>query len=146
MIRKRYESEYAEKRDKRRGIVLFPAVNLGLWAAVTYLPGWLVAMLGLAAGTQLLRYIVLLPWAVNGLLLLLAFIFRPYIAVGYLTFLGTILMVGVGLAILVVGSCLVSIPFWLLGPVGAIVFGGLVIAGLVYFGPKVASEIARWWS
>src|SRR5262245_17643937 len=128
--RKVYESEYELRRDRTIGALAFAIVNLLLWLVYSWLIGWALVRYGDSPPD--IRYVTaiqLLPWIANGLLLLLALWYRPQFAVGYLIFPASALIIGTALGILLVGSCVVSIPFWFLGPVGPIVFGGLVLFG-----------------
>jgi hypothetical protein len=46
-----------------------------------------------------------------------------------------------------VGSCAISLPFWFIaGPLGLIIFGGLAIAGLGWFLKTVLESVTTWWS
>ena len=145
--RKVYESEYEMRRDRTIGALAFAVVNLLLWFVYQSLIRW--ALVGYGDSPPDMRYVTtiqLLPWIANGLLFMLALWYRPQFAVGYLIFPASALMIGTALAILLVGSCVVSIPFWFLGPVGPLVFGGLVLFGLLRFGPGVIAEIRKFLS
>jgi hypothetical protein len=90
--------------------------------------------------------IALLPWVVNGLLLIWALIFRRYIAVGYLVCLGGLLVVGAVLALIGVVSFFISVPVTaLIEPVGTLVFLALTLAGGIWFIVKVIPIFRHWW-
>jgi hypothetical protein len=84
---------------------------------------------------------------VNGALLIWAFIFRSQIGVGYITGFAAILAAGLLLAIVTVGSCAISFPFWFLGwQLGLLVFGGVGIFGFGWFVKLVVETTTAWWS
>jgi hypothetical protein len=148
LVRRRvYESEYEMRRDRTIGALAFAIVNLLLWLVYQWLIRW--ALGAYSDSPPDMRYVTaiqLLPWVVNVALVLLALWYRSQIGIGYLILPASILIIGTALAMLLVGSCIVSIPFWLLGPVGPLVFGGLVLFGLIRFGPPIIDEIRKFWS
>jgi hypothetical protein len=82
--------------------------------------------------------IELIPWIVNGVLLVLALIYRPEIGVGYIGFIGAILILAGTFAALVVVSCVVSIPIILISnQLGLIVWIVLMVISVIFFGIKL---------
>jgi xanthosine utilization system XapX-like protein len=148
MKRRVYRSGYERKRDQRIGAVAFPLVNAVVWLAILWMPGWIGTML--PAGVppvQLQTFFRLLPWVVNGGVLIWAFIFRPQIGVGYITCFGAILFAGVALAVVAVGSCAISIPFIaLIGLPGLLVFVAAALIGFAWLVSVGYEKVNWWWS
>jgi hypothetical protein len=145
---KEYESFAEQKIDQRIGFVAFPIVNAILWLAVWLLNGWIdsITIEPSVRHPNLRLAITLLPWAVNGLVLLWAAIFRRYIASGYLVFLGGMLLVGTVVGLIGVVSFFLSVPLTALtGPIGALVFLILVIIASIWFMLKVVPLFKSWW-
>jgi hypothetical protein len=148
MKRKVYETFAEQKIDQRIGFIAFPIVNAAVWLAAWLLRGWVdsSSVDPTVRHPNLQLTITLLPWAVNGLLLIWALIFRPHIAGGYLVFLGGLLVVGALLALIGVVSFFLSIPLTALtGPLGILVFIVLAIAGIIWFMLKIFPVFKRWW-
>jgi len=75
------------------------------------------------------------PWLVNGIILVLAAVLRPEFAFGYISFIGTAVAVVIALSFVVVAACFVTIPLapnigdqWAIGLFVVLILGGL--AGL----------------
>jgi hypothetical protein len=139
-----YDSEYDRRSDRIIGIIAFPIVNGALWLLQSWLlgPGVSGRYLSVPASLALVTAIEAFPWVVNGVLLLLALIYRPEIAIGYLGFLGGILLLGGALAAIVVVSCVVSIPVILISPqLGTVVWVSLMVVGALFFGIKLVSRL-----
>ncbi len=81
MKRKVYTTDRERKSDQVIGCVAFPIVNVALWLAMSRL-------LAEATTDQARARALLLPWIVNGLVLILAFLFRPQTGVGYIAWIG----------------------------------------------------------
>ena len=131
-----YESFAEQKIDQRIGFCAFLIVNLVMWPIV-----WLLS--GRATST----IIALLPWVVNGLLLIWAAIFRRYIAGGYLVGLGGTLVVGAILGLIGVVAFFLSFPLsGLLGPIGDVIFLALALGVAIWFILKVIPIFRSWWA
>jgi hypothetical protein len=144
-----YETFAEQKIDQRIGFIAFPIVNI----VVGLLVGLLNSGVDRIMIEPTVRYpnlrlaITLLPWVVNGLVLLWAAIFRRYIASGYLVCLGGILVVGAILGLIGVVAFFVSIPVTaLIEPVGTLVFLALILAGSIFFLLKVIPLFRNWWA
>ena len=143
-----YESFAEQKIDQRIGFVAFPALNL-----VVLLVAWLLGRWVDSVTTDpSVRYptlrlaIALLPWLVNGLLLLWAAIFRRYIASGYLVFLGGLLVIGSLLGLIGAVAFFLLVPLTALaGSIGALAFLALALAGCIWFLLKVFPMLRSWW-
>jgi hypothetical protein len=112
-------------------------------------PAWLTA--------RLTRYLSLLPWLVNLGILAAGLVLRPQFVVGYLAFLGGLIIAGIVLGALFWISCFACLavaallsPLQELGAgIGCVVvfpllfFGGLFLAGCKLF-PLIESWWARW--
>jgi hypothetical protein len=106
MKRKVYTTSRERRIDQLIGFAAFPLVNAVIFAA-----NWLLAWAAdaLHAPTQEVQTfqvcISLLPWIVNGLVLVLIFLFRPYMGIGYIACMGITLCVPVALCGLFVWAC-----------------------------------------
>lgn len=147
MKRKVYANSHERRQDQAIGFWVFPVVNYVLWANTTWL--WERAREAFSGSPDrdlADLVIALLPWAINGLILALALIFRPQMAVGYIAFIGAAVGGGFILRILVVGACFVSLPFWFFQPSGLIVWLGLILWGLIFLGRMVIRWYNEWLS
>ncbi len=106
MKRKIYTTARERRIDQIIGFVAFPLVN-----AATFTANWPLAWAAnaLHAPTQEAHFfqvfISLLPWVVNGLVLVLAFLFRPQMGIGYLACMGITVCIPVALCGLFVWAC-----------------------------------------
>lgn len=153
MKRKVYESDKERYADRRRGAVLFLGVN-GL---VLLLYFFLQAQLKQAAPDiyfedqeRYARYIQLIPWVVNGLVLLPALIWRSELAAGYLSCIGLILVAGVGLTVLFWVSCVAGLGIGVIfGPAGSVIgvsiFITLFLVGVVWGLVQIVGLAKEWW-
>lgn len=147
MKRKTDKTDQERKEDQLLGAVAFPLVNLGL-AMITILL-WERAektYLGSPEYSAIRTRILLLPWFVNGVILTLAFLFRPQIGVGYITSVFLIASAAIVLGGLFVVTCALSFPGWFLGPVGPVVFLILFGYGLVFLARWAKASYQYWWS
>jgi hypothetical protein len=147
MRRKVYTSGSERKHDQHIGAIAFVVVNVFVWLvyqwliAPTYIENSRITRLETSLAVQLM------PWMVNGVFLLWAFIFRSQIGVGYITAFAAILFAGLTLVVLVVGSCIISLPFvYLAESLGIVVFGGVAILGFIWFLIKAFEAVTAWWS
>jgi hypothetical protein len=145
---KAYDSYAEQKIDQRIGFVAFLAVNVVVGLLIGLLTRWVdsITIEPTVRHPNLRLAIALLPWVVNGLLLIWALIFRRYIAVGYLVCLGGAVVVGAVLALIGVVSFFISVPVSaLIEPIGTLVFLGLALAGSIWFIVKVFPIFKGWW-
>jgi hypothetical protein len=145
---KEYETFAEQKIDQRIGFVAFPIVNAIVWLAVVLLTGWVdsITVEPTVRHPNLRLAIALLPWVVNGLVLLWAVVFRRYIASGYLVCLGGLLVVGTVLGLIAVVSFFLAVPLTALaGPAGALIFMMLAIIASTWFMLKVMPMFRNWW-
>ena len=143
-----YESFAQQKIDQRIGFVAFLLVNVVVGLLAGLLSSWVdsITIEPTVRYPNLRLAIALLPWVVNGLLLIWALIFRRYIAVGYLVCLGGLLVVGAVLALIGVVSFFISVPVTaLIEPLGTLVFLALTLAGGIWFILKVIPVFRHWW-
>jgi len=115
--------------DQIIGFLAFPLVNIPLWI--------LSQRIDSSA----------LPWLVNGILLALAFLFRPQFGVGYIAFIGVAIIVVTVLSIVFVAACFVSIlSAAVIGPLAIGLFIFLMSAGLYGLAIIVGYLIKIWQS
>ena len=86
--RKIYSSEVERRRDRLIGFLAFPAINFILSQFIESSLRDLIRFLFQDTPVQetLRNGLSLLPWVINGIILLLAFFFRVEFALGYIAF------------------------------------------------------------
>ena len=144
-----YETFAEQKIDQRIGFVAFPIVNLVVWLLVWLLSSWVdsITIEPTVRHPNLRLTIALLPWVVNGLVLLWAAIFRRYIASGYLVCLGALLVVGALLGLIGVVAFFLAVPLSaLIGPIGDLIFILLALGGGIWFILKIIPLLRHWWA
>jgi len=146
MKRQVYTTDRERKSDQLLGAIAFPVVNLILLLITLLLRARAVESLGSFGYDPVSIGILLLPWVVNGLVLTLAFLFRPQIGVGYLASIALIIVASVVLGAWLVGACIISLPGWFLGPVGPVLFFVIFLVGLVYIARGASNAFRIWWS
>ena len=115
--------------DQIMGFLAFPLVNVPLWIISQRMESWA------------------LPWIVNGIVLALAFLFRPQFGVGYIAFIGIAIIVLTVLSVVFVAACFVSVLAGLvIGPLAIVLFIVLMAAGLFGLGVIVSYLIKIWQS
>ena len=148
MKRKIYTTRREQMTDQILGFLAFPLVNVPLGIIFWVIQIWI--------DSPSRAFLVgALPWLVNGVLLILALRLRPWIAVGYLAFIGAALTVVTALSIMFVAACFVTyisilsfpgigdqagLVFIVLMAVGLVVLGGIAIAILIYVFQKWRSS------
>ena len=146
MKRKVYASRRERMIDQIMGFVAFPLVNIPLGTIL-----WRISSMDILSRTNdaslLLVLVSALPWIVNGIILVLAFLLRPEFAVGYISFIGAAVAVVIALSTVVVAACFVIIPLApVIGDLVNWVFIFLIAVGLLVL-VSFAIELFRgWWS
>lgn len=153
MKRKVYETDRRKKSDQRLGCIAFPLVNAVLW---------LLGMI-ISESTQKINaetMALILAWIVNGLVLVLAFIFRPDIGVGYIVSVALTMCATMVMGVLFLASCVagLAVALSLEGATGATtgvplghVLGylagfGLFFGGLYLLYRWVNPIYRNWWA
>ena len=115
--------------DQIIGFLAFPLVNVPLWIISQRIDS------------------SALPWIVNGIVLALAFLFRPQFGVGYIAFIGIAITVVTVLSVLFVAACFVSIlSAAVIGPLAIGLFIFLMSGGLYGLAVIVGYLIKIWQS
>jgi len=115
--------------DQIIGFLAFPLVNVPLWIISQRIDS------------------SALPWIVNGIVLALAFLFRPQFGVGYIAFIGIAITVVTVLSVLFVAACFVSIlSAAVIGPLAIALFVFLMSGGLYGLAVIVGYLIKIWQS
>ena len=115
--------------DQIIGFLAFPLVNVPLWIISQRIDS------------------SALPWLVNGIVLALAFLFRPQFGVGYIAFIGIAITVVTVLSVLFVAACFVSIlSAAVIGPLAIALFVFLMSGGLYGLAVIVGYLIKIWQS
>jgi hypothetical protein len=100
MKRKVYATKRERMIDRIIGFVAFPLVNVPLWIIL-----WVISQ---RIGSQLILLVSALPWLVNGIVIVLAFLLRPEFGLGYIAFIGVALTVVAILSVSFVAACFVT--------------------------------------
>jgi hypothetical protein len=128
MKRKVYTTDRERKTDQIIGFAAFPLVNAALWFAMDRL-----------LADHVRGNIWSLPWLVNALVLVLAFLFRPQMGIAYVACIG-LLCIPILPGFMCIAACFVKEPW---GPViGLLMFLGLA-AGLFLLYCLVLATIDR---
>ena len=115
--------------DQIIGFLAFPLVNVPLWIISQRIDS------------------SALPWLVNGIVLALAFLFRPQFGIGYIAFIGAAVTVVTALSVLFVAACFVSIlSAAVIGPLAIALFVFLMSGGLYGLAVIVGYLIKIWQS
>jgi hypothetical protein len=95
----------------------------------------------------LLTLVLALPWLVNGIVIVLAFLLRSEFAIGYITFIGATVALVIALGTVVVAACFVIIPLApVIGDLANWVFLLLIVVGLFVLVVWAIDLITNWWS
>jgi len=153
MKRKVYETGRRKKSDQRLGCIAFPLVNVVLW---------LLGMISSESMTNISAEVMALTlaWIVNGLILVLAFKFRPDIGVGYIMSVGLTMCATIMMGVLFLASCVAGLAVGLslegaTGSTTGVPFGhvlgylagfGLFFGGLYLLYRWVHPIYVNWWS
>ena len=148
MKRKVYSTPRERKADQLIGFWAFPLVNVPLWLISQMLYSQLptgVPAADLSSVAQIRTLVSALPWLVNGLVLVLAFLFRPQLVVGYVAFVAIAFIAVIMLGSLFVVACFVSfVSAVVIGPLAIILFFVLMLAG-AYSVALVGHSLFREW-
>ena len=145
-MKKVYATDQERKSDQRLGCIAFPLVNGAIWM------GWLVVTEGLIIDANLFALGLGAAWFVNGIIFILAFLFRPALGVGYIVSIALILVAVMMLGGLCLVSCFagyaVALPLdivitHVLGYLVALV---LFFVGLRFFYRWAHAAYEDWWS
>jgi len=147
-LRPRVYDSYAElKVDQRIGFIAFPIVNIIVWVVIQLLSGQVSSLDTSPSAVRLRATITLLPWVVNGLVLLWALIFRWHIGTGYLISFAGFAATGIGLGLITVVVIFASTPlFAMTGLIGLVIFLVLLIGSGLWFLFKMLGLLRRWWA
>jgi hypothetical protein len=146
------------KLEQLSDFFLALGVNVALWLGQPFILAWFTGMFRRSlflSASQIDTMIMLLPWVINGALVLILFWHRPQMGIGHLACFGIVIGISLILGTLVVGSCLIGllIGYPLLsigvenggGALAFLVSFGLMIAGLIYLIPKGYKALVDWW-
>ena len=131
MKRKIYTTRREQMTDQIIGFLAFPLVNVPLGIIFWVIPQW--------SDSQWLAVLVgALPWLVNGIVLILFLLLRPWVAVGYLAFIAAASILVTVLGVMFVVACFVTfvtiLAFPDIGDQAGLVFIVLIAAWLVVLG------------
>lgn len=140
MKRKDYTTPRERMAYQVIGFLAFPLVNATL--------GIILWSISQKIDSELPTLVSVLPWLVNGIVLVLAFLLRPEFGVGYITFIGVAVTVVILLSVLFVAACFVSIlSAAVIGEQLAIgLFVVLMVGGLSGLGALAIYVFQSWWS
>jgi hypothetical protein len=122
------------------GFVAFPLVNIPLGIILWILPQTISSSLWLGL-------VLALPWLVNGIIIVLAFLLHPEFAIGYIAFVGVVVALVIALSVVFVAACFVIIPLApVIGDLANWVFIFLIAAGLLGLVVLAIYLFTNWWS
>jgi hypothetical protein len=151
MKRKVYATSQERKADQIKGFWAFPLVNVPLQTIVwmiLWMSSYVIYPRELTLVWALpLLFVRVLPWLVNGIVLVLAFMFRPEFGVGYIAFIAVAIIASTALSILFVAACFVSIlSAAVMEDLAIWVFVFLMVAGLLGLGVFAIYVFRSWQS
>ncbi len=150
MKRKVYATSRERKADQIKGFWAFPIVNVPLWIISQMMYSQLptrVATTDLSSFAPVRALISALPWLVNGIVLVLSFLFRPQFGVGYVAFIAIAITAVTALSVLFVAACFVSIlSAAVIGNLAIGLFAVLMLGGLYYLSLFARSLFRSWQS
>ena len=139
MKRKVYATRRERMTDQIIGFLAFPLVNVPL--------GIIFWMISQRIDSQLPTLVSALPWLVNGIVLVLAALLRPELAMGYVAFIAIAITASTALSVLFVAACFVVIPLALvIGDLANWVFVLLMLVGLYGLAVFAIRVFWDWWS
>ena len=123
------------------GFFAFPLVNIPLGIIL-----WIISQQRI--NSQWSTLVLALPWLVNAIVIILAFLLHPEFGVGYIAFIGVAIGLGTALSVLFVAACFVTIPLApIIGDQLAIgLFIVLILGGLAGLGALGIYVFLRWSS
>ena len=108
MKRKVYTTRRERMIDQVLGFLAFPLVNIPLGIILWIIPQ--TSIFSRISNPELsLVLISALPWLVNGIVIILAFLFRPQLGVGYIAFIAIALTLVAVLSVAFVAACFVTL-------------------------------------
>ena len=139
MKRKVYNTRRERMTDQVIGFLAFPLLNVPL--------GIIFSMISQRNDSQSLMLVSALPWLINALVLVLAALLRPELAMGYIGFIAIALTATSALSVLFVAACFVtfiSVP--ILGELANLLFVLLMLGGLYGLTVFAIRVFRDWWS
>ena len=139
MKRKVYATRRERMTDQIIGFLAFPLVNIPL--------GIIFWSISQRIDSPLPTLVSALPWLVNGIVLVLAALLRPELAMGYVAFIAIAITASTALSVLFVAACFVVIPLALvIGDLANWVFVLLMLVGLYGLAVFAIRVFWDWWS
>ena len=145
MKRKEYKTGYERKADQRAGFIVFPIVNGLIWLTALIMGNWFSVDEG---------WMQVLPWIINGIVLILGFALRPEFAVGYISFIAIAFIAVIVLGVLFIGGCFVAIGIGLVfyplgGDLTNIMFllswAVILLVGFIWLVGQAIQLHENWW-
>ena len=128
MKRKVYTTRRERMNDQIIGFWTCPLLNVVLWIISQRIDS------------------LALPWLVNGIVLTLAFLFRPGFGMGYIAFIAVAVTVVTASSVLFVAACFVAIrSAEVIGNLAVVLFGILMLVGLYVLGRFAIDVFTNWW-
>lgn len=129
MKRKEYITGRERMIDQITGFWAFPLVNIVVWIISQRIDS------------------LALPWLVNIIVLIFAYLFRPEFGTGYIAFIAVALIMVTASSILFVAACFVSIlSAAILGNLAVLLFAILMLVGLYGLARFAIDVFSNWWS
>ena len=148
MRRKVYTTDRERKGDQAIGFVAFPIVNVALWIVTNRMLTHAVTTFPRLSYGQAQTGILLIPWLVNGLVIVLAFLFRPEIGKGYVVWIGMIFCLYIAPSTVFIAACFTAAAVASALSLGPVIFGVIflgLIVGAIWLGWQVLAWVIRRW-
>jgi EamA domain-containing membrane protein RarD len=139
MKRKVYATRRERMIDQILGFLVFPLVNVSLGITL-----WIISQM--ISSLWWFELSSVLPWLVNGIIIVLALLWRPEFAMGYIAFFGVAVTVVTLLGVLFLAACFVTIfSATVVGDQQAkALFVILILGGLVGLGALAIYGFLYW--
>lgn len=152
MKRKIYSTKRERVIDQFLGFLAFPLLNIPLGIILWIIPHTTILSRTSNPGLWLVL-ISALPWLINGIVIVLAFLLRPQLGVGYIAFIAVALTLVAVMSVVFVAACFVTfvavLSFPGMGDQGAIslfilLMSAGIAAGLLGLGVVAYYIIKNW--
>ncbi|HLO29545.1 MAG TPA: hypothetical protein VK249_10445 [Anaerolineales bacterium] len=139
MKRKVYVTKRERMIDQILGFLAFPLVNVSLGIAL-----WIIAQM--ISSSWWFELSSALPWLVNTVVIVLAFLLRPQLGVGYITFIAVAIVLVTLLGVLFLAACFVTFfsALVIADQQAKALFVVLMLGGLVVLG-ALAIYVFLYW-
>ena len=142
-LKKVYANDKERKADQRRGIILCLLMNVCVWL-LDYL--YRLDLMRLV-GPEWSVWVQAFPWLANGVVWLLACIFRPHIAYGFVLCIGATFAFVFAMGAVFIGSCFIAVALtFAIGEFAVYLWLIAMIGGGLFVLIKSLNFVVKWWN